>query len=691
MKNSPQKLVRRTRGRDTNDPSIPAVTLHSIILLSALEISKDFQNDTLKLSNLLPAIFNSSLYYADPYNTVGKQDFLTKILNDQISVGYNTANGLLNQFASDVAKIPNGIAITNNILNNALIASVIEDYYSMNNGFTKAFFTKAGNGVNFNLNDLTGTDLAAASVNLQMVTALQSVLGQNSASLVTDIRNYEWYIDGENGSISASASDALPALMIASNGNDVLKGGSGDDVFVAGVGSDTFYGGAGTDTYILNTGNGRDTIKDSDGLGKIFENGTQLQGTTNKLTSSSAGVMQWDEGSTKYQFKPHLLCSAPGLGTMTITTGSDTITVENFDLNKALTDTTNGYLGIKLPNQVIISADTGTTLPDATDKTANVAHGNSQTFTIYALAGNTVKLNCTGSGTYKYCIGADLLAFIGGTATLTIPVGQDSITVTLIDTSDANTADTATLTVTTTDAGGNTITSNNLAVTFANPNPFYDADAYLIGNGFPTGYFINPGDAYTYWDKNNNCVTIGGYSYAAGQNGDWVITGDNDNQVYVNVPTDFTLATALEQQKTATADGLKNFHIHAGDGNNTIVGGNGNDNITTGSGNNVIVCGPGQVTVQGGVKIMLVNGLETLKSEQFNAPGSYYGSTLAGVPVGVGNSTIYGGTGDSRYYLSNGDNWLKAGGGNVTLLSDTVLLERIKCEAANDLEWRKTA
>ena len=36
----------------------------------------------------------------------------------------------------------------------------------------------------------------------------------------------------------------------------------------------------------------------------------------------------------------------------------------------------------------------------------------------------------------------------------------------------------------------------------------------------------------------------------------------------------------------------------------------------------------------------------------------------AGTPFGIGNDTIYGGTGDSAYYLSNSDNWLDAGGGN---------------------------
>lgn len=71
------------------------------------------------------------------------------------------------------------------------------------------------------------------------------------------------------------------------------------------------------------------------------------------------------------------------------------------------------------------------------------------------------------------------------------------------------------------------------------------------------------------------------------------------------------------------------------------------------------------------------NGVTFGISTPFTAPANYQGSysnsesssgnnltVTSGVPVGIGNDTIYGGTGNSQYYLSNGNNYLDAGGGN---------------------------
>ena len=58
---------------------------------------------------------------------------------------------------------------------------------------------------------------------------------------------------------------------------------------------------------------------------------------------------------------------------------------------------------------------------------------------------------------------------------------------------------------------------------------------------------------------------------------------------------------------------------------------------------------------------------------------------------------------NSSYFLSNGNNWLDAGGGNDLLISGSalrskmndakwvVLSGRIKCEAANDIKGRMAA
>jgi Ca2+-binding RTX toxin-like protein len=202
----------------------------------------------------------------------------------------------------------------------------------------------------------------------------------------------------------------------------------------------------------------------------------------------------------------------------------------------------------------------------------------------------------------------------------------------------------------------------------------------------------------------DNILAGNGKNIINGGNGQDIIrVGNGNNQIYVDTQVD--LAAALDQQKTATASGQKGSFIAVGDGDNTIVGGNGNDAIFTGTGNNTIVCGPGSVTVKGGLEVRSVDkdwspttrttfpvydiGITgiVVESAPFNAPdpytGGWEGSYETGyLPVGAGNNTIFGGTGDSVYILGNGNNWLDAG---------AALFVRIQCEAANDSEWRKTA
>ncbi|RLJ61235.1 hypothetical protein [Sulfurisoma sediminicola] len=61
-------------------------------------------------------------------------------------------------------------------------------------------------------------------------------------------------------------------------GTDLLLGGTGDDILEGGKEADILKGGLGSDTYVLKSGDGWDTIEDSDGLGRITYDGVQLTG-----------------------------------------------------------------------------------------------------------------------------------------------------------------------------------------------------------------------------------------------------------------------------------------------------------------------------------------------------------------------------------------------------------------------------
>ena len=214
------------------------------------------------------------------------------------------------------------------------------------------------------------------------------------------------------------------------------------------------------------------------------------------------------------------------------------------------------------------------------------------------------------------------------------------------------------------------------------------------GNGNNTITVGNGGNSITVGDGSNVITTGSGNDYIRTGNGtsttinvisggggqDIILAGIGSNQIYAGTQTD--LATALSQQKTTAVINQKGDFIAVGDGSNTIVGGSGNDAIFTGTGNNTIVCGPGAVTIEGGVETGLVSAnwtvtdcfsntpsnsttfsLVNAASAPFTAPASYYGNYWLNNPLGLGNDTIFGGTGNSVYWLSNGNNWLDAGGG----------------------------
>jgi Ca2+-binding RTX toxin-like protein len=68
--------------------------------------------------------------------------------------------------------------------------------------------------------------------------------------------------------------------MEGGSGADLLQGNSGDDTLAGGSGADRMEGGAGFDTYAIESGDGADTIVDSDGQGEIQLDGEVLGGAT---------------------------------------------------------------------------------------------------------------------------------------------------------------------------------------------------------------------------------------------------------------------------------------------------------------------------------------------------------------------------------------------------------------------------
>lgn len=130
------------------------------------------------------------------------------------------------------------------------------------------------------------------------------------------------------------------------NKDDHIYGGKGNDTLNGGKGDDYLEGGTGTDTYIYNTGDGFDTLYDSDGLGEIKWKGQKLNGNvplsgTNSFIDNTHNI--------GYQFEPNQ--TDGDIGILTISDLDDPtsgIHILNYRL---------GQLGLTLNKNTLVQSD----------------------------------------------------------------------------------------------------------------------------------------------------------------------------------------------------------------------------------------------------------------------------------------------------------------------------------------------
>ncbi|MDP1634216.1 MAG: hypothetical protein Q8L69_05995, partial [Gallionellaceae bacterium] len=65
-------------------------------------------------------------------------------------------------------------------------------------------------------------------------------------------------------------------MLQGKGGNDFIEGGRDNDILIGGTGNDIVNGGQGLDSYVWNTGDGNDTLIDSDRRGRILINGSGI-------------------------------------------------------------------------------------------------------------------------------------------------------------------------------------------------------------------------------------------------------------------------------------------------------------------------------------------------------------------------------------------------------------------------------
>jgi Ca2+-binding RTX toxin-like protein len=528
---------------------------------------------------------------------------------------------------------------------------------------------------------------------------------------------------GNDSLIAGAGSDTL----IGGAGNNTMFGHSGSaDKFVYSSIATTA-----PEVDIIEANGSQDT--GTVYVGSTQLKGPGANAAFSNLSTVDQILMAWvssDDG-TRYQYKANF--ANPSIGTLTISQGAlgsngGQIVIDGFDM-EAAQSTSAGYLGIHITKQIEIEKGTGGNTFSKGDYSPSaivtIALGTVQPLTLFSSASSskdqTITLTCKSGDASLYMVndGAHLIPFTNGTATLTIPAGADSVTVGLVYKGDPAQSQTVELTSTLVDPANpnnNAPVSNSMTVTFdnsqfpADPNPattITGTQGTRIVNGVETPYMGFAGDDtgdLVVGSTLNNAISAGNGSNSISGgaandtihsgNGNSVITGaggrdiiqagNGNNRIYAQGK--LTPDAALSQTGQVATHAQGDF-IAVGNGNNTIVGGLGNDFILTGTGNNFIVLGPGDDTLQGGSSVVSdptadwssqlsrigENGYtQTFSGFVLASSGGFTGTNgnyLGGTLLGVGNDTIFGGSGNAVMWLSNGDNYVDAGTGNDVILA----------------------
>jgi len=276
-----------------------------------------------KLTDLLKMIFDPQLFYRDPNKLNNpERNFLERLVRHEAGVqGSFAADAMVTRFTADLWKLAQegGLTLSENPtysnwnnISKALTAFAMQFYYEDTANATDANkqlftdLTTAGtgsNGIQFAMTDVSkdfATTLAQSGKggDFKQVKGYQyfqnyldttSLLSPAERTLIKSLLPVmqDWYIQAGTGGMIATDTMNRGAFMLGGSQGDALVGGTaadllvgnaGDDILQGGKGNDTLLGGSGNDTYKYFTGDGLDTILDSDGNGMIFSDGLQLNG-----------------------------------------------------------------------------------------------------------------------------------------------------------------------------------------------------------------------------------------------------------------------------------------------------------------------------------------------------------------------------------------------------------------------------
>jgi hypothetical protein len=342
---------------------VSVLDLHSQDLLIALKNSEKLRQAAYLLPYLVKNIFDNNLFMrvTDSEN----KDFLANLIRYEFGIPGETNSDLdlLTKFGNDTAKLSN-FANAGELVTEPLLKILMNYYYEKmapSDVASSEFLTKIAGGLQFDLTQpMRETALSAIKGYADL---LAWITQQVPATL--DFNIYDYLLDphrltlGLGSSVSVVApNDSIDDFMLGGPQSSNLNGGAGDDVLIGlssndsligDVGDDVLVGGAGNDRYEFKSGDGADTIIDSDGKGSIYIDG-QLIAHGFHQQGDDATIFHSQDGKYTLTQSGNDLVITPTAG------GSDSITVRDYfaDAGSGTGDPElegSGVLGIELDGE----------------------------------------------------------------------------------------------------------------------------------------------------------------------------------------------------------------------------------------------------------------------------------------------------------------------------------------------------
>jgi Ca2+-binding RTX toxin-like protein len=348
--------------------------------------------------------------------------------------------------------------------------------------------------------------------------------------------------------------------LVFKDDNNLLIGLGGDDILIGGKGNDILNGGQGYDTYAWTTGDGDDTLIDSDKKGRILINGSGLgilikQSATiwttadNKVTLTQGDTWKLTMDGGSIDLGTSFNDGDYGITRSELATGG---TLLKGDLDPILDG--NGDLQYDADGNVVV--DPAVEAPGRID----TLHGSTSADSIRALAGNDVIEAAGGNDLVEGGSGNDIVA------------GQDGA-----DTVWGDTALTDASPLATALANGDADTSQTAKGDWVDGG---DDDDILIGAAAQ--------DLLSGGTDNDLLIAGAGDDLLDGGADDDVLFGDAGNDVLLGGTGD----DVINGDRADLAENLQ--------GSDWIDGGAGNDRIFGMAGDDILIGGAGTDTIWGG-------------------------------------------------------------------------------------------